>query len=393
MRRLLPIVAVLAGTLALSGSASAAQGGYDVPTKRLEGVFKIALFERAGSDDGCYPSPNELLPKLEGKTTVQVKIAPSFKAIKKAGVVYIIGGRTNCNRLVEGLVYGGKLFVLDSNYGPVYVQGNAKKETAVGMLTKLKNLTTASSSLTLDKPDQVQRLTVECPGKTAPVGGGMLPGTISPDGEGIYPHSYERLGVQLGWHVSAVLIDPSHASTGTHRATVEVMCARGVPQPVGPRKTVFVKSGQTKSATARCPGKTFLMAGGFQRTDFRTPGGDYITESRAISPKAWRVTGHAFGDFGGELTAMAYCVRHKGPVFQEVSASNPVPLGQTATASTPTCPKGRRLTSTGFSMNGSEAAFFGGSTLNADGTSTATGFGYFGAAPSMTAYGYCQIAS
>jgi hypothetical protein len=34
-----------------------------------------------------------------------------------------------------------------------------------------------------------------------------------PDGEGVYPHSYERLGVLHGWHVTAALIDPSPSRT------------------------------------------------------------------------------------------------------------------------------------------------------------------------------------
>ena len=42
---------------------------------------------------------------------------------------------------------------------------------------------------------------------------------------------------------------------------------------------------------------------------------------------------------------------------------------------------------------GGVAAFFGGSTLNANGTASATGFGYFGPPPSTTAYGYCLRAS
>jgi hypothetical protein len=246
----------------------------------------------------------------------------------------------------------------------------------------------------MSTPDAVERLEVRCPGGRFPLGGGMIIGTpLGADGEGIYPHSYERLGVQRGWHVSAVLIDPSNASTATHKVTIEVLCARGIiGQAVGPRKTVFLKPGQTKSVTARCPAKTVLVSGGFQRTNFRTPGGDYVTESRAVGSKAWRVTGHAFGDFGGELTAMAYCVRHKGAVLKEVSGTTALAAGQTATATTPTCPNGRRMIAAGFSTGGSQSAFFAGSTFNPNGTMSATGFGYFGPAPGFTAYGYCARA-
>jgi hypothetical protein len=45
------------------------------------------------------------------------------------------------------------------------------------------------------------------------------------------------------------------------------------------------------------------------------------------------------------------------------------------------------MTSTGFSS--SPGTFYAGSSLNPDGTTTASAFGYFATAPSLTAYGYC----
>jgi hypothetical protein len=217
-----------------------------------------------------------------------------------------------------------------------------------------------------------------------------------PDGEGIYPHSYERLGAQRGFHVSAVLYDASHGSTTPRKITIQAVCARGlIPQNPSSHKTVFIKPGETKSATARCPKGQQLVTGGFQRTNFASDGGNYVTESRAVGSNAWRVTGSAFTgtEFtgGGELTAIAYCVRHRGPILTEV-ASIPVsvPSGANASATAPTCPAGLTLTTIGFSL-GSRSAFYSGSSLNSDGTTTATAFGYFGDA-SLTAYGYCQRA-
>ena len=56
--------------------------------------------------------------------------------------------------------------------------------------------------------DEIARLEVLCPEGTYPLGGGMFNATpIAGDGEGIYPHSYERLGVQSGFHVTPVLVD------------------------------------------------------------------------------------------------------------------------------------------------------------------------------------------
>jgi len=389
---LIGMVAFFPATTGAVGGAhtAASQGGYDAPTRTLEGVFKIALFERAGRDDGCYPPSKRIAALIRKKKGLKASIVPGFGSVNRTGVVYVIKRGASCDRLILALRANGKTYVLDSVRGPVYVKGGAKKPTDVSTLRRLRGITLATREFRLSKVDDVERMEVRCPGGKFPLGGAMINTTQQEaDGAGVYPHSYERLGVQRGWHVSAVFVDPSPGSSITHRATIQVLCARGVGQAIGPRRTVFLRPGQTKSVTARCPGNTKLLAGGFQRTDFRTPGGDFITESQAAGPRAWRVTGHAFGAFGGELTAMAYCVHHKGPVFTEVSASNPVPLGQSATATTPTCPDGRRLTSGGFSMNGSQNALFDGSSLNADGTWSATGFGYFGAAPSITAYGYC----
>src|SRR5258708_25515879 len=62
-----------------------------------------------------------------------------------------------------------------------------------------------------------------------------------------------------------------------------------------PRSTLFPYTtlfrsnpGQTKTAVATCPGRRQLFGGGFQRTDFVARGGDYITDSHAISSKSWR---------------------------------------------------------------------------------------------------------
>ena len=107
----------------------------------------------------------------------------------------------------------------------------------------------------MSAPDQLTRLEVFCPGGRYPIGGGMTvnqpPGL---DGEGIYPHSFERLGAQRGFHISEVLYDSNWASTTPRNITIQAVCARGqIPQNPTPHKTVFILPGQTKSAIARCP--------------------------------------------------------------------------------------------------------------------------------------------
>jgi hypothetical protein len=393
MKRALPIVAVLATLLVLAGSASAQrQGGYDKNTRKLEAIFKIAGFERAGDPQGCYPAAKELASLAKQQLKTKAIVVRGFGAVNRMGIVHVIKGRSSCSRIVMAIRAAPGLFVLDSEIGPVYIQGKKgqSKESIAGNRGRLRGITLVSRNLrNPTNQDEPERLEVFCPGKKFPIGGGMSQSPpLSPDGEGVYPHSYERLGAQRGFHVTSAFIDKAGGGATARQVNLQVQCARGIVPSESPHKTIFVRPGQTKTATARCPGGTKLFSGGFQRSNFLVYGGSYPTESRAIGPKAWRVTGTAFGAFGGELTAVALCAKDKSLPIAEVSASNPVALGAGASATTPACPGGRKLTTGGFSFNGSERAFFADGFFNNAGTWSVNGFGYFGPAE-LTAFGYC----
>jgi hypothetical protein len=252
-----------------------------------------------------------------------------------------------------------------------------------------KSVTYKQKSFTLAGANAKRRLTVRCPGRLVPLGGGMtsspLPGA---DGEGIYPHSYERLGVQHGYHSTVVLFDPSPSSTESRNVTLQVACAPKQKHVTPPHKTVYVSPGQTKTAVATCPGRRHLFGGGFQRTDFTARGGDYITDSHAISDKSWSVTGRAFGQFGGELTAIAYCWHSKKPLLTQVSASAEVGIGKFATATTPPCSAGH-LVFGGFSTTPAGSVLMTNGMINSDGSWSASALNHFGPSASITAYGYC----
>ena len=394
MRRTLPLLAILlivllaapAGAPAIVGGA-----GHNKPTKKLEAAYKIALYLRSVSTDGCYPPPKKLartIHKINPKIKVRVTGGP--RSVHRQGIVYILRHGTNCNRVRMAWLSPRGLYILDSKTGNVRVYGKHGPRTNPGQSGPARQVRLVSRSLRLQGPDDTQRLDTLCPPRSFPLGGGMIasPGP-SADGEGAYPHSSERLGAQRGWHINAILYDPSRGSNTSRNVTVQTVCGRFLrPANPSPHATIFIRSDETKSATASCPKGQFLIAGGFQRTNFDSTGGNYITESRAYGPRAWRVTGSAFGGSGGgELTAIAYCVKHRGPILTELSAFAPIPFRGTSTVTTPPCPPGLTLTSTGFS--GLPGTFYAGSSLNPDGTSTTTAFGYFAAAPSLTAYGYC----
>jgi hypothetical protein len=153
--------------------------------------------------------------------------------------------------------------------------------------------------------------------------------------------------------------------------------------------------------TAHCPDGTEIFSGGFQRTNFTTPGvkrfgghvygGNYITESRAVGTNAWRVSGGATGENGGELTAIAYCGEDRSLPVTTVSTSVAVGEKKAASATTPRCPKDHVLISGGFSFGGSHDALFADGYFTRGGRWAATGYGWFGSAD-LTAYGYCAQA-
>jgi hypothetical protein len=243
----------------------------------------------------------------------------------------------------------------------------------------------------MTRRDEKRRLVVRCPGRLVPLGGGMVsnppPG---PDGEGVYPHSYERLGVQHGWHVTPVLIDPSRGSTTARKVTLQVKCTHKQKHITPPRTTVYVGPGQTKTIHATCPGRRHLFGGGFQRTDFITGGGNYATESRAISSKTWQVTGSAFGRFGGQLAAIGYCRRAKKPLLSEVSATTTIHPKGFAWARTPPCPGKRKVAFGGFSSSPSGAILIADGKFNKDNSWSGSAFNHFGNGPvTFTVHGYC----
>jgi hypothetical protein len=411
MKKILPLLVVLAGLHLGANSALATpqglvQGGYDAATGKLEGGFKIMAIKRVFSEDECYPPANEVATILRRDLHTEVIVTSNLDSVQGVDLVNVIADETECDRLVLALRSGPKarVFVLDSNYGPVYLAGGKGNtgESQAGAAGPLRDLSSASKEFRMGEADGTSRLQVLCPDGAHPMGGGMYNATpLGKDGEGVYSHSYERLGAQGGFHDTATLIDPSQNSTASHRVVLQVVCGLGLVPTASPHATTYVHRHETATVTAHCPDGTQIFSGGFQRTNFTTPGverygghvygGDYITESRADGTNAWRVSGGATGENGGELTAIAYCGEDSSQPIKEVSTEVSVGEGKAASATTPSCPDGYALISGGFSFGGSDNALFADGYFTREGTWAATGYGWFGSA-NMTAYGYCAQA-
>jgi hypothetical protein len=388
MGRRLSLLCVLVAGLAGSAQAAELQAGAGDPARTLESSFTVALRARVSGDDACYPAPDRLVGLLH-QAGLDAAVTDTAESAGE-GAVYVIRDGTSCNNVRLALLDKGRLFILDSTRGDVRIAGrDTSAEDAVSNIGPLRDLTLTGTTFRVSPPNDRLRYEAHCPGSTLPLGGGLTssPG-IRADGEAFYPYSFERLGAQHGWHISGWLLD-RRGRDATRTITVQVVCGLGLAPMSSPHATVFVRPGETKTAVATCPQGQYLMSGGYQRTDFLRDGGNYVTESRAIAANAWRVSGHAYGNYGGELTSIAYCVEAPGPLLAEVSRSAPLRADRSTTVTTPACPPGSELTLGGFSANGSQATFFAGGSINRDDTWSASGYGFFGGASRFTAYGYC----
>lgn len=208
-------------------------------------------------------------------------------------------------------------------------------------------------------------------------------------GEGVYPHSYERLGVQGGWHVTPVLFAPAPLTTQPRTVTLQVVCGPKPRRMSPPHKTTMVSPGETETYVVQCPGVRQLIGGGFQRSFFTAVGGQHITESRAASDTAWRVTGHGFGAHGAQLTGIAYCKRSKKDLMSEVSASTTVAPASVGAATTPPCPGDLTLAFGGFATDPTGSIFISNGGFNEDGSWTGSGYNRSVLPATLTVHGYC----
>jgi hypothetical protein len=206
-------------------------------------------------------------------------------------------------------------------------------------------------------------------------------------GEGVYPHSFERLGAQHGYHITPVLFDPMAPST-PRSVTLGVVCGPDPGKAGAVHTFMDVPPGSMTTAVARCPGKRKLFAGGFNLFNFTGTGGTYPTQAEAIDAKTWTVSAASFGTKGGQIAAIAYC--RKGPgSFSFTEAATTIAPGTAGTVTTPACPKKRPLVAGGFETTPHGALMFGSSAINPNRTYGAEGYNRSGAPATFEAYGYC----
>jgi hypothetical protein len=250
-------------------------------------------------------------------------------------------------------------------------------------------LVTATQTYHLDKVDDRQRMTVGCPGGKEPYGGGFLTSPPPSEGQGVYPNSYERLGQQSGYHITATLINPAKAQVVPKDVTLQVICGKKIGPIDDPHAFAQLGPGAgPKTVVAKCPKKQTLIGGGYQQTNGVTDAGVMATESHRTSARTWQVVANDPGGFAGTAVSIGYCVKSKKSLITELSGAVTIPQRGTATATTPPCPAGRQLVFSGFSAPAAGNIRFLGEGFNPDGSTSATGFNS-GASATLTAYSYC----
>jgi hypothetical protein len=250
-------------------------------------------------------------------------------------------------------------------------------------------LVTATQSYQLDKVDDRQRMTVMCPGGKEPYGGGFLTNPAPELGQGVYPNSYERLGQQSGYHITATLINSFNTQVVPRNVTLQVVCGKKIGPIDDPHGFQDLGPGDgPKTVTAKCPKKQSLIGGGYQQTNGVTDGGVIATESHRISARTWQVTAYNKGGFAGTAVAIGYCVKSKKSLITELTGTTTIGQRETGTATTPPCPKGRQLVFSGFNVPPSGDIRFLGEGFNPDGSTSATGVNS-GPPATLTAYSYC----
>jgi hypothetical protein len=272
----------------------------------------------------------------------------------------------------------------------VVVQATRDTAGAAGGPVAHKSAKIATKTFKLSTLDDRERLTVLCPRKMFPYGGGFTTSPAPANGEGVYPNSYERLGAQGGYHITANLVDLLGNDAQARDVTLQVVCGPKPGKITPPHKTTTVNPGERKEHILKCPGQRQLIGGGHQRTQRVSNNGNFVTESRATASDTWRVAGTATGSWkNGEMVGIAYCVRSKKPLIREVSAETTIGRSAHGSATTPRCPKGRTLVFGGFSTPEDGSILFLGGSMDPGGTFTVHGFNQGGADGKLVGYGYC----
>jgi hypothetical protein len=101
-------------------------------------------------------------------------------------------------------------------------------------------LRVVSKTFRLHNADAAVRYETICPKGKFPYGGGIRSDPPPAGGEGVYPNSYERLGVQHGYHINGALVKVGGGQPAGRKVTVQAVCGSKPGKITPPHKTSFI---------------------------------------------------------------------------------------------------------------------------------------------------------
>lgn len=281
-------------------------------------------------------------------------------------------------------------------------------------------LTAASTTKTTSSDNQQLTVTAQCPSGLIAVGGGFLSPPVLDAGtptDLALVYESRRAG-DGAWQVSAVRED--EGSAGPDLPLTAIVDCRSTKLPgnkhagkaaaAKKKKKLRVieasapavapgQDGAQASATATCPGKTKALGGGFSSSPTPSaisPGSafPYFWSNHRTSPTTWGAAISNVGSTARTVTSYVYCVA--GLKIAETTAGVPLPASgptvASATATSPSCPKGKALLGGGFnntpaSPGGAIALLTGSSPVH--GSWEIGTLNLFNIPGAISAYAYC----
>lgn len=209
-----------------------------------------------------------------------------------------------------------------------------------------------------------------CPKKTVVTGGGYeAPIALTGLGSDTHNVTEAKRTSNRDWSVTALRVDQDLSGNALPLTAVANCRSTALKPKKGKRKkrklkltevsaSTTVASNQTGTATARCPNGQVAVGGGFSQSPapaFMPPAIALIVQNLSPASGQWAALGVNAGADPRDVIAFAYCAKDVKVKWVSASATaQPAapPNFDTASATTPACPKNTKLSGGGFEVVG-----------------------------------------
>ena len=158
---------------------------------------------------------------------------------RKPGVVYVVTSRTSCNGVTLALRFKDVVYKLDSLVGEIAVVGRkaSRRDIIIGNRGPTRGDQDRDPQLPPDQPDRRQRLETSCPGRTYPMGGGMITcPALGARRRGRLPALLRAPRRPAGLAHQRLAVRPDRAEERDAKRTVQAVCGLGLVPESAPTR-------------------------------------------------------------------------------------------------------------------------------------------------------------